>query len=177
MARLGADDSSIGLRVQSVLRELANLSHDEVQQVFRDIATFPPVCAAALNRTAALLTNVLEESKEESDEGSDEPRRRSQRVKKLPPTLGTRHSPRKKDKAIAVDSSSEEWQSKQDRSDTAEEDSKEDDDAGDDDDEEVHAVGVVSGKEVALKTRKSHRQVPQKLEVSVVTLQFFFWQC
>ena len=42
-------DGSIGPRVQSVLCEVANLSHDEVLRVFRDIATFLPVCAAVLN--------------------------------------------------------------------------------------------------------------------------------
>ena len=61
-----------------MLREVAKLSHDEVQQVFKGIATFSPVCAAVLNRTAAILTNVLEESKADSNEGLDEPRQQSE---------------------------------------------------------------------------------------------------
>ena len=74
MARTDGDDGSIGPHVQSVLHEVANLSHDEVLQVFRNIATFLPICAAVLNRIAAILTNVLEESRADSNEDLDEPR-------------------------------------------------------------------------------------------------------
>ena len=66
MAGTDGDDGSIGPHVQSVLCEVANLSHDEVLQVFKDIATFPPVCVAVLNKTTAILTNVLEESRADS---------------------------------------------------------------------------------------------------------------
>ena len=86
---------------------MANLSHDEVLQVFRDIATFPPVCAAVLNRTVAILTNVLDKSKEDSNKDLDEPHRRSERLKKVPETTGRRHFAWKKKKAIAADSTFE----------------------------------------------------------------------
>lgn len=59
MAGTGEDDVIIGPPVQNVLREVANLSNDKVQQVFKGIAKFPPVCAAILNRTATILTTVF----------------------------------------------------------------------------------------------------------------------
>ena len=177
MAGTSGDDNSIGPRVQSVLREVANFSHDEVQQVFRGIVTFPPICATVLNRTAAILTNVLEESREDSNEGLDEPRQRSERLKKVPPTVGRTRSARKKKKAIAPDSSSEDWQSEENRSDTTEEDSEDDDDTGGNGNEEVCTVGVESGKEVPAKAKRSCRQTLQKLEVSILILLFSFCYC
>ena len=107
MARTDGDDDSIGPRVQSVLCEVANLSHDELLQVFKDIATFPLVCAAILNRTAAILTNMLEESRADSNEGLDEPRRWSERLKKVSATVGRKHSAWKRKKAIVANSTSE----------------------------------------------------------------------
>lgn len=92
----------------------------------------------------------------------------------MPPIAGRTHSTQKKKKAIATDSSSEDWQNEEDRSDTTEEDSEDDNDAGSDGDEEVGTVGVESRKEVSAKARRSCRQTLQNLEVSILILLFHF---
>ena len=73
MAGTGKDDGIIGPHVQNVLREVANFSNDEVQHVFRGVAQFPPVCAAILNKTTAILTTVFAEYKEDLNEGFSKP--------------------------------------------------------------------------------------------------------
>ena len=138
MARTSEDDGIIGPRVQNLLREVANLSNLEVQQVFRGVAHFPPVCAEVLNRTASLLTTVFAESREDLKEGSSKPRRQSERLKKVPPTPERRRSTRKSQKAIGVDSSSEDWQSEEDTGETAEEDSLYEDDDEEEGDGDGH---------------------------------------
>ena len=154
-----------------MLREVANLSNDKVQQVFRGIATFLPVCAVVRNRIVAILTTVLEESREDSSKGLDEPRRRSERLKKVLPAAGRTHSARKKKKAAAADTSSEDWQSEEGRSDTAEEDSEGDEDAGSNGDEEVRRVGVESRKEVHARGRRRCQQMLQNPEVNILILR------
>jgi hypothetical protein len=56
----------------------------------------------------------------------------------------------KKNFTIAVESSLEEWQSEEDRSDTVKEDSEEDNEVGNEEDEEIAALGAACRKECAL---------------------------
>lgn len=174
MAGTGEDDAIVGPRVQNVLRIIANLSPDEVQQVFISVATFPPVCAAVLNRTAAILTTVFGESRRDFREGSDKPRRQSERLKKAPPTPSKKRSARKKQKSVSVDSSSEEWHCDEDTGDTAEEDSinEEDEDTGGDGGEDTRAVGVEFLCEAAAKAAGRATQTQQKSEVFAVPSYF-----
>lgn len=160
MARTCEDDGIIGPRVQNLLREVANLSNLEVQHVFRGVAHFPPVCAAVLNRTTALLTTVFAESREDLKEGSSKPRRQSEQLKKVPPTPERGRSTRNKKKAIGVDNSSEEWQSEEDTGDIAEEDSL----YGDDDEEGGDGDGHQD-----VKATKRSTQTLKKSEVSFRT--------
>lgn len=169
MAGTGEDDGIIGPRVQNVLREVANLSHDKVQQVFRGVAKFPPVCAAVLNKTTALLTTVFAESRGDLKEGFPKPRRQSERLKKVPPTPERRRSTRKKQKAVGVDSSSEEWQSEEDTGEIAEEDSiyEDDDEEGGDGDEDTRST---TPRKVAVKATRRCTQTFQRAEVSFMNL-------
>lgn len=173
MAGTGEDDGVIGPRVQNVLRIVANLSNDEVQQVFSGIAKFPPVCAAVLNRTAAILTTEFVESRRTLREGLEKPRRQSERLKKAPPAPVKKRCARRKQKSVAVDRSSEEWQSEEDTPDTAEEDSipEEEEDTGGDGGEETRTVGVQYLKKTAAKAAGRSTHTSQTSEVR--SIHFF----
>ena len=161
-------DDTIGPRVQNVLRVVANLSNDEVQQVFRGIAKFPPVCAAVLNRTTAILTTEFGESRRDLREGSDKPRRQSERLKKAPPPPLKKRSSRKSQKAVQDLSSSEEWQSEEDTGDTAGETSihEEGEELSGGSGEDTRTVGVQYLKKQSSKAAGRSTQTEQNYEVS-----------
>lgn len=115
-----------------------------------------------MNRTASLLTTVFAESREDLKEGSSKPRRQSERLKKVPPTPERRRSTRKSQKAIGVDSSSEDWQSEEDTGETAEEDSLYEDD----DEEEGDGDGHEDVKKNDVKATKRPTQTLKKSLVS-----------
>lgn len=87
----------------------------------------------------------------------------------MPPTPERRHSTRKKQKAIGVDSSSEEWQSEEDQGETAGEDSiyEDDDEYDGDGDEDTRTIVV---KKFVVKATKRSTQTFKRAEVSFMNL-------
>jgi hypothetical protein len=90
--------------VEDILKEVANLTDFEVQQVFQNIAMLLQVSASIPTSAASLLADVFENSKDVSDEDLITPPRRSSRLVKTPVAKGTRRSTRKKQKVVVESS-------------------------------------------------------------------------
>jgi hypothetical protein len=70
--------------VPNLLRIVANLEDSKVQELFGKIAILPQISAPVLQRTAALLSYVFEDSKDLSSDDLIKPPQRSSRLQKMP---------------------------------------------------------------------------------------------
>jgi hypothetical protein len=125
----------------------------------------PQISAPILKQTAALLTDVFEDSRDDSEEDHIRAPRRSGRLRKTPRPIGTRSSARKKGKATLKESSDSGSGSDEDNEYKSEEESEASGESEEEDESEVEREAPHGGG----GGRKSANTPP-----SAKTVQFLY---